>query len=51
MLVSYLTRWTLHSYTYNLVLEDAMKSVSPLATNFSTTTPFGAQLAEVAKLI
>jgi uncharacterized protein (DUF1501 family) len=42
---------TNNAYTYNSVLEDAMKSVSPLATTFPTTTPFGAQLAEVAKLI
>jgi uncharacterized protein (DUF1501 family) len=42
---------TNNAYTYNSALEDAMKSVSPLATTFPTSTPFGAQLAEVAKLI
>ena len=42
---------TNNAFTYNSVLANALSSVTPLATVFPTTTPFGAQLSEVAKLI
>lgn len=42
---------TNNSITYNSVLADALASVSPLKTVIPTTNAFGAQLAEVAKLI
>jgi uncharacterized protein (DUF1501 family) len=42
---------TNNAFTYNTVLSDALKAATPLATVFPTTTPFGAQLFEVAKLI
>ncbi len=40
-----------NAYAYNTTLASALGSVSPLKTVFPTTQPFGAQLAEVAKLI
>jgi uncharacterized protein (DUF1501 family) len=42
---------TNNAFTYNTVLSSALNSATPLTTVFPTTTPFGAQLAEVAKLI
>ena len=42
---------TNNAFTYNSVLSSALNSATPLMTVFPTTTPFGAQLAEVAKLI
>jgi uncharacterized protein (DUF1501 family) len=42
---------TNNAFTYNTALEGALSSVTPLMTVFPTTTPFGAQLSEVAKLI
>ena len=42
---------TNNAFTYNSVLSGALNSAAPLMTVFPTTTPFGAQLAEVAKLI
>lgn len=42
---------TNNAFTYNTVLASALGSAPPLATVFPTTTPFGAQLSEVAKLI
>jgi uncharacterized protein (DUF1501 family) len=42
---------TNNAFTYNTVLAGALNAATPLTTVFPTTTPFGAQLAEVAKLI
>ena len=42
---------TSNAYTYNTTLSSALGSVTALKTVFPTTQPFGAQLAEVAKLI
>jgi len=42
---------TNNSFTYNSVLAEALASASPLTTVIPTSNPFGAQLAEVAKLI
>jgi uncharacterized protein (DUF1501 family) len=42
---------TNNAFTYSGVLVDAFKSVTPLTTVFPTTTPFGAQLSQVANLI
>jgi uncharacterized protein (DUF1501 family) len=42
---------TNNAFTYNTVLANALGSATALKTVFPTTQPFGAQLAEVAKLI
>ncbi len=40
-----------NAFTYNTTLTSALSSVTALKTVFPTTQPFGAQLAEVAKII
>lgn len=40
-----------NAFTYNATLASALGSVTALKTVFPTTQPFGAQLAEVAKII
>ncbi len=42
---------TSNAFTYNATLASALGSVTALKTVFPTTQPFGAQLAEVAKII